>query len=71
MESLRGLKRLSKANARQHRNHQKKYEAYRLLRKHERSHIERILKHMKKYKDNSPMVEKALKKYRELIVQHK
>ncbi len=71
MESLRGLKRVNKANARQHRNHQRKYETYRLLRKHERSHVERILKHMERCKDNSLMAKKALERYRKLIVQHK
>ena len=57
----------NKANARQHRNHQGKYGIYRMLHKHERSHIRRIEKHIKVYKDNSPMVKKALEKYRAQI----
>lgn len=59
---------LSKANARQHRNHQGKYGIYRMLHKYELSHIRKIEKHMKKYKDNSPMVKKALEKYRAQII---
>ena len=57
----------NKANARQHRNHREKYGIYRMLHKYERSHIRRIEKHMKRYKDNSPMVQKALEKYRAQI----
>lgn len=38
---------------------------YRTLRKHERSHVRRIEKHMKKYKDKSRMAIQALNKYRE------
>ena len=67
MESLRGLKRLNKANARQHRTRESKYSLYRFLKKHERSHIDRILKHMKVYKDNSPMAKNALEKYQSLV----
>lgn len=67
MESQQGLKRLSKANARQHRTHEKKHSLYRFLKKHERSHVERILKHMKVHKDNSPMATNALEKYQSLI----
>ena len=63
----RTSKALNKANARQHRNHQGKYGVYRMLHKHERSHIRRIEKHIKIYKDNSPMVKKALEKYRGMI----
>ena len=67
MESQRSSKGLSKANARQSRRHQGKYGIYRMLHKHERSHIRRIEKHMKKYKDNSPMVKEALKRYQAQI----
>lgn len=59
---------LSKANARQHRSHQGKYGIYRMLHKYEKNHIRKIEKHMKKYKDSSPMVEKALGRYRAQIV---
>lgn len=40
---------------------------YRMLRKHERSHVERIERHMKKYKDKSKMAINALAKYRAAI----
>ena len=53
-----------------HGRNKKKCDMYRMLRKHERSHVERIEKHMEKYRDNSPMATNALKKYRELITQH-
>ena len=68
MQERLGAKRVNKANARQHRTHQGKYGIYRMLHRHERSHIRRIEKHMKKYKDNSPMVKSALEKYRAQIV---
>lgn len=42
----------------------KKCAMYRMLRKHERSHIERIEKHIEKYKDKSKMATQALNKYR-------
>ena len=60
-------KRVNKANARQHRNHRGKYGTYRMLHRYERSHIRRIEKHIKRYKDSSPMVQKALEKYRAQI----
>jgi hypothetical protein len=41
---------------------------YRMLHKKERSHVRRIEKHMKRYKDNSPMVVEALDRYRRAIV---
>jgi len=68
MEKQLGAKRCNKANARQHRTHQGKHGTYRMLHKHERSHIRRIEKHMKRYKDNSPMVREALERYRAQIV---
>ena len=40
---------------------------YRTLRKCERSHVRRIEKHIKKYKDKSKMAINALAKYREAI----
>lgn len=39
---------------------------YRTLCKRERSHIRRIEKHMKRYKDNSSTAKNALQKYRDL-----
>jgi hypothetical protein len=48
------------------RNKQK-CDMYRTLRKHERSHVQRIEKHIKKYKDKSKMAINALVKYREAI----
>jgi len=43
---------------------------YRTLRRHERSHVRRIEKHMEKYKDKSKMAIQALNKYREAIKTH-
>jgi len=40
---------------------------YRMLHKRERSHVRRIEKHMKKYKDKSKMAVNALAKYRAAI----
>jgi len=40
---------------------------YRMLHKHERSHVRRIEKHIKKYKDKSKMAINALAKYREAM----
>ena len=57
----------NKAKARQHRNHRGKYGTYRMLHRHERSHIRRIEKHIRIHKDNSPMVKQALEKYRAQI----
>ena len=42
----------------------KKCARYKLEGKHEKSHLRRILKHMKKYKDSSPFVLEALSRYR-------
>ena len=41
---------------------------YRMLRKRERSHVRRLERHIKLYKDTSPMAQDALKRYRALIV---
>ena len=41
---------------------------YRMLRKRERSHVRRIEKHMRVYKDDSDMAREALERYRSLIV---
>ena len=67
MELQRSSKVLSKAKARQHRNHRGKYGTYRMLHRFERSHIRRIEKHIRIHKDHSPMVKQALEKYRALI----
>jgi len=67
MQDLRPQGRCNKANQRQHRNHHLKYERYKILKKYERGHIERIERHMKRYKDNSPMVVNALEKYRVML----
>lgn len=40
---------------------------YRTLKKYERSHVRRIEKHIKKYKDTSPMPRLALEKYEALL----
>jgi len=61
-------KRVNKANARQHRTRHSKYGVYRMLRKHERSHVRRLERHIKLYKDTSPMAHEALERYRALIV---
>lgn len=44
-----------------------KCKKYRLANKRELSHINRIKKHRKTYKDDSPMVIHALEKYTELL----
>lgn len=41
---------------------------YRMLRKHERSHVRRLERHIERYKDTSPMAQEALERYRALIV---
>lgn len=41
---------------------------YRMLRKHERSHVSRLERHIRLYKDSSPMAQEALERYRALIV---
>ena len=69
MQAPSRAKQCNKANQRQHYGRKKRYEIYRLLRKRERGHVERIERHMKKYKDNSSMARNALEKYRGLIVQ--
>jgi len=53
---------------RKHGRNKIKCGVYRMLRKRERSHIRRIVKHMEKYKDNSPMAREALERYRLLTV---
>lgn len=53
---------------RKHGRAKTKCGVYRMLHKHERSHVERIEKHMRVHKDNSDMVNNALAKYRSLIV---
>ena len=50
-----------------HGRNKKKCEKYRLLKKRERSHLRRLQKHQKLYKDFSPMVLVALKKYQALL----
>ena len=46
-----------------------KCERYRRLHKREKSHIRRIERHVAKYKDHSPVVREALKKYKDLSLQ--
>jgi len=41
---------------------------YRMLRKRERSHVRRLERHIRVYKDTSPMAQEALERYRALIV---
>lgn len=53
---------------RKHGRNKIKCGVYRMLHKRERSHVRRIERHMERYKDNSPMVTKALERYRQLIV---
>jgi len=53
--------------ARKHGRDKDKGAKYRALKKHEKSHVKRIEKHVKIYKDNSSMPRIALKKYRDLI----
>lgn len=43
-----------------------KCEWYRKMRRRELNHIRRIERHMKRYKDSSPMAREALAKYQEL-----
>ena len=50
-----------------HGRNKHKCAMYRTLRKHERSHVRRIEKHIKKYKDKSRMAIQALNRYREAI----
>ena len=45
-----------------------KCKLYRMLRKHERSHVRRLERHIRRYKDTSPMAQEALERYRALIV---
>ena len=56
--------RCNKANQRQHRNHERKYKAYRLLNKHEKSHICRIEKHLDKYGMGDKQALEALDRYK-------
>lgn len=44
-----------------------KCKRYVMANRRARSHIRRITKHRETYKDNSPMVVEALKKYRQLL----
>lgn len=41
---------------------------YTMLRKRERSHVRRLERHIRVYKDTSPMAQDALERYRALIV---
>lgn len=62
-----GVTQRKKGGARKYGRCKDKCAVYRMLRKRERSHIRRIEKHMKKYKDKSKMAINALAKYREAI----
>lgn len=53
---------------RKHGRNKIKCGVYRMLRKKERSHVRRIERHMRIYKDDSPMVVEALDRYRRAIV---
>lgn len=68
MTNILGLKkpkgRREGKKTRKHGRNKVKCAEYRRLRKHEKSHVKRILKHMERYKDNSPMVLEALERYR-------
>ena len=57
----------SKSGSKKHGRGKKKCETYLRLRKREKSHIRRIERHMKKYKDSSPVVKVALAKYRKAL----
>lgn len=57
--------------ARKHGRGKDKGAKYRALKKHEKSHIKRIEKHMKTYKDTSPMPRIALEKYQNLTASSK
>lgn len=50
-----------------HGRNLRKCEFYRLKQKHEKSHIRRIKKHIRKYGDNSPCVMEALERYEKLL----
>ena len=63
------------AKSKRRKNGTKKYgrnkakcEKYRRQKRHERSHVKRILRHIKKYKDSSPMAKNALEKYQKLLI---
>ncbi len=59
--------RKSKSGAKKYGRGKKKCETYLRLRKREKSHIRRIERHMKKYKDDSLMAKRALEKYRKAL----
>ena len=48
-----------------------KCKRYSMAKKHEKSHLKRIEKHILAYSDESPMVKNALKKYRSLLNQER
>jgi len=57
-----------KGGDRKHGRAKIKCGVYTMLRKHERSHVRRLEKHIRLYKDTSPMAQEALERYRALIV---
>jgi len=63
---IQKVRQRKKGGERKYGRNKKKCELYRFLHKHERSHVRRILKHMKIYKDDSPMAKNALEKYQSL-----
>ena len=60
-------KNIKSGGARKIGRNMEKCKKYRMLKKYEWSHINRIKKHRKTYKDNSPMVIHALEKYTQLL----
>lgn len=60
--------RQKKGGERKYGRAQAKCAVYRMLRKHERSHVRRLERHIRLYKDSSPMAQGALERYRALIV---
>lgn len=56
-----------KGGSKKHGRGKKKCETYLRLNKREKSHIRRIERHMKKYKDDSLMAKRALEKYRKAL----
>ena len=59
--------RKSKSGVKKYGRNKTKCETYLRLKRREKSHIRRIERHMKTYKDNSPSVKVALAKYRKAL----
>lgn len=52
---------------RKHGRNEKKCEAYRFAKKHEKSHVRRLERHIRVYKDGSAMARNALEKYQRML----